>query len=55
MGILKYKTKNKRYEIDNILKWYVNPEMTLEESVKCPLPYSMVINNNCLNLFFIKC
>lgn len=41
MGILKYKTKNKRYEIDNILKWNVNPEMTLEESVKCPLAYSM--------------
>jgi len=43
MGILKYKSKNKRYEIDNILKWYVNSGMTLEESVKCPLAYSMVI------------
>ncbi|CAI6344354.1 unnamed protein product [Macrosiphum euphorbiae] len=41
MGILKYKCKNKRYEIDNILKWYVDSEMTLEESVMCPLAYSM--------------
>jgi len=46
MGILKYKTKSKRYEIDDILKWYVDSELTLEESVKYPLAYSMVINNN---------
>jgi len=50
MGILKYKSKNKRYEIDNILKWYVNSEMTLEESVKCPLAYSMV---NIILIYFI--
>ncbi|XP_026815045.1 fatty acid synthase-like isoform X2 [Rhopalosiphum maidis] len=41
MGILKYKTKSKRYEIDDILKWHVDSEFTLEESVKYPLAYSM--------------
>lgn len=42
MGILKYKPKNKRFEVDNVLKWYVNSEWTLQEAHKIPLAYSMV-------------
>lgn len=42
MGILKYKPKNKRFEIDNILKWYVNSEWNLQEAHRLPLAYSMV-------------
>lgn len=42
MGILKYKTKNKQFEIDNILKWYVSSEWTLQEAATFPLFYSMV-------------
>lgn len=42
MGILKYETKTKRFEIDNIFKWYVNTECTLQDAAKLPLTYSMV-------------
>lgn len=42
MGILKYKSKNKQFEIDNILKWYVSSEWTLQEAATFPLTYSMV-------------
>lgn len=52
MGILKYKTKTKRFEIDNIFKWYVNSEWTLKDAAKLPLAYSMVKLN--LNSFLIK-
>lgn len=45
MGILKYKTKTKEFEIDNILKWYIKSEWTLQEAAKFPLAYSMVIGN----------
>ncbi|VVC35574.1 Hypothetical protein CINCED_3A020887 [Cinara cedri] len=41
MGIMKYKTKNKRFDIDNIFKWYVNSEWTLQDAAKLPLAYSM--------------
>lgn len=42
MGILKYLTKNKRFEIDNILKWRVDSEWTLQEAAKIPLAYLTV-------------
>lgn len=42
MGILKFKPKNKRFEIDNILKWNINSEWTFQEAAKLPLAYSMV-------------
>lgn len=40
IGILKY--KNKRFEIDDILNWFVDSEWTLEDAAKLPLAYSMV-------------
>lgn len=50
MGILKYKSKNKRFEIDNILKWYLNSEWTLKEAAELPLVYIMVKKYLCLFL-----
>lgn len=40
IGILKY--KNNRFEIDDILNWFVDSEWTLEDAAKLPLAYSMV-------------
>lgn len=45
MGILKFNKKTKKFEIDNILKWYMKSEWTLQEAAKIPLAYSMVIRN----------
>lgn len=42
MGILKYKSKNKRFEIDNTLKWYMNSEWTLKQAAELPLTYILV-------------
>lgn len=42
MGILKCNTKNKRLEFDDIFKWCINPEWTLQEAAKLPIAYSMV-------------
>jgi len=52
MGLLKYTTKNKRFEIDNILKWYADPEWTLKDAAELPLAYSMV--KNIILFYFIK-
>ncbi|XP_050431818.1 fatty acid synthase-like [Adelges cooleyi] len=41
MGILKYSSKSKHFEIDDVLKWYVRPEWSMEEAVKLPTIYSM--------------
>lgn len=42
MGILKCNTKNKRLGVDDVFKWYISPEWTLQEAAKLPLAYTMV-------------
>uniref|UniRef100_A0A2S2QQD5 Fatty acid synthase n=1 Tax=Sipha flava TaxID=143950 RepID=A0A2S2QQD5_9HEMI len=41
IGLSKFNIKTKLFEIDDILKWYVNSEFTLQEAAKFPLAYSM--------------
>lgn len=51
MGILKCNYKNKQLEIEDILKWNVNSEWTLQEAARLPLSYSMV--HVCLYVYFV--
>lgn len=43
MGVLKFITKNKKLEVDNILNWRANSEWSLQEAAKLPFAYSMVM------------
>jgi len=52
MGLLKYTTNNKRFEIDNILKWYTDTKWTLKDAAELPLAYLMV--KNTILFYFIK-
>lgn len=42
IGLSTFNTKTKQFEIDDILKWYVSSEFTLQEAAKFPLAYTMV-------------
>lgn len=58
IGLSTFNSEKKRFRIDDILKWYVSSEFTLQEAARFPLAYSMVKINfyqfSFFNIVFIE-